>query len=96
MIHRTVLIKFDETTTEEQLSEVVERFKALKDQLTGIVDLQAGINIGKSKEYQVVLMVRFEDHAALNAYVVSPEHVAVAKFIQDVGRLDSIGTDFEL
>ncbi|WP_096200555.1 Dabb family protein [Bacillus sp. FJAT-45350] len=97
MIQRTVLVKFSEETTQEQLQEVVTRFKALKEHLTGIVDLQAGLNIlDRNKEYQVVLMVRFEDQAALDAYVVNPEHKAVASYIVEVGRVDSIGVDFEL
>ncbi|KKK34779.1 stress protein [Mesobacillus campisalis] len=97
MIHRTVLVKFAETTTQEQLQEVVERFKALKNHLTGIVDLQAGLNFAeRSKEYQVVLMVRFEDKAALDAYVVDEQHQAVANFIKKVGRVDSIGVDIEI
>lgn len=97
MIHRTVLVKFAETTTTEQLKEVVTRFKALKNHLTGIVDLQAGLNFAeKSKEYQVVLVVRFEDKAALDAYVSNKEHQAVAAFIKEVGRVDSIGVDIEI
>ncbi|WP_409304504.1 Dabb family protein [Peribacillus sp. SCS-155] len=97
MIHRTVLVKFAETTTTEQLEEVVSRFKALKNHLTGIVDLQAGLNFAeRSKEYQVVLMVRFEDKAALDAYVSNEEHQAVAAFIKEVGRVDSIGVDIEI
>ncbi|MDE5415043.1 MAG: Dabb family protein [Bacillaceae bacterium] len=97
MIQRTVLVKFADTTTPEQLQEVVDRFKALKNHLTGIVDLQAGLNIlERNKEYQVVLMVRFEDQAALDAYVADAEHQAVAAYIKEVGRVDSIGVDFEL
>ncbi|USK62545.1 Dabb family protein [Peribacillus asahii] len=97
MIHRTVLVKFAETTTTEQLKEVVARFKALKNHLTGIIDLQAGLNFAeKSKEYQVVLVVRFEDKAALDAYVSDEEHQAVAAFIKEVGRVDSIGVDIEI
>jgi hypothetical protein len=97
MIHRTVLVKFAETTTPEQLQEVIERFVALKNHLTGIVDLQAGLNFAeRSKEYQVVLMVRFEDKAALDAYVADEKHQAVAAFIRDVGRVDSIGVDIEI
>ncbi|MFC0471517.1 Dabb family protein [Halalkalibacter kiskunsagensis] len=97
MINRTVLLKFSETTTQEQLQEVIEQFKALKNHLTGIVDLQAGLNFAeKSKEYQVVLTVRFEDRAALDAYANDEKHQAVAAFIREVGRVDSIGVDFEL
>ncbi|MBO1512016.1 Dabb family protein [Metabacillus bambusae] len=97
MIDRTVLIKFSESTTNDQLKEVCERFKSLKNHLTGIVDLQAGLNFAeKSKEFQVVLSVRFEDKSALEAYVVNVEHQAVAAYIREVGRVDSIGVDIEI
>lgn len=97
MIQRTVLVKFAETTTQEQLAEVVNRFKALENVLTGIVEIQAGLNIAeKSKEFQVMLMVRFENQAALDAYSVNDDHQAVAAFIREVGRVDSIGVDIEL
>lgn len=97
MIDRTVLIKFSDETTAEQLKDVCERFKALKNHLTGVIDIQAGLNIAeKSKEYQVVLSVRFENHQALDAYVSNEEHQAVAAYIREVGRIDSIGVDIEI
>lgn len=97
MIQRTVLLKFSETTTQEQLQEVIKRFKALENVLSGIVEIQAGLNLAeKSKEYQVILMVRFEDQAALDAYTANEDHQAVAAFIRESGRLDSIGVDIEI
>lgn len=97
MIHRTVLLKFSETTTQEQLQEVIKRFKALKNVLTGIAEIHAALNIAeKSKEYQVILMVRFENQAALDAYTANEDHQAVAAYIREVGRLDSIGVDIEI
>ncbi|MCV9885676.1 Dabb family protein [Metabacillus halosaccharovorans] len=97
MIQRTVLLKFSEETTQEQLQEVIKRFKALEEVLTGIIEIQAGLNLAeKSKEYQVILMVRFEDQAALDAYTVNEDHQAVAAFIRESGRLDSIGVDIEI
>lgn len=97
MIDHIVLVKFAETTTQEQLQEVVTRFKALKPHLTGIVDLQAGLNFSdKNQGFQVVLSVRFEDKAALEAYGPNPQHQAVAAYIREVGRLDSIVVDIEV
>jgi hypothetical protein len=97
MIDHIVLVKFGETTTQEQLQEVVDRFKALRAHLTGIVDIQAGINFSeKNKGYQVVLSVRFEDRAALEAYGPNPEHQAVAAYIREVGRVDSLIVDIEI
>ncbi|TXC89550.1 Dabb family protein [Metabacillus litoralis] len=97
MIQRTVLLKFAETTTQEQLQEVVSSFTALKNVLTGINEIHAGFNLAeKSKEFQVILMVRFENQAALDAYTANEDHQAVAAFIREVGRVDSIGVDIEL
>ncbi|WP_226528092.1 Dabb family protein [Metabacillus niabensis] len=97
MIQRTVLLKFSDETTQEQLQEVIKRFKALEEVLTGLVEIQAGFNLAeKSKEYQVILMVRFEDQAALDAYSANEDHQAVAAFIRESGRLDSIGVDIEI
>lgn len=97
MIDHIVLVKFAESTTRAQLEEVVARFKALRAHLTGIVDLQAGLNFSdKNQGYQVALSVRFEDRAALEAYGPNPHHQAVAAFIRESGRVDSIVVDFEV
>jgi hypothetical protein len=97
MIDHIVLVKFADSTTQEQLAEVVTRFKALREHLTGIVDLQAGLNFSeKNQGYQVVLSVRFEDRASLEAYGPNPKHQAVAAFIREVGRVDSIVVDIEI
>ncbi|WP_281883414.1 Dabb family protein [Paenibacillus sp. YYML68] len=97
MIQRTVLIKFAETTTQAQLQEIIDRFVALKNVLSGIVEIHAGLNIAeRSKEYQVVLMVRFENQAALDAYTTNEDHQAVAAFIRESGRIDSVGVDIVL
>ncbi|MCR8642437.1 Dabb family protein [Paenibacillus sp. N1-5-1-14] len=97
MIQRTVLLKFADTTTKEQMLEVASRYKALKDKLIGIVEIQAGLNLAeKSKEYQVILMIRFENQQALDAYAVNEDHQAIITFIRESGRLDSIGVDIEI
>lgn len=97
MIDHIVLVKFGQSTTQEQLAEVVTRFKALRSHLTGVVDLQAGINFSeKAQGHQIVLSVRFEDRASLEAYSVNPHHAAVAAFIREIGRIDSIVADIEI
>ncbi|GKU82221.1 Dabb family protein [Niallia sp. NCCP-28] len=97
MIDHIVLVKFGETTTEDQLQEVIKRFRALRNKIMGIVDLQAGLNFAaSSSEYQVLLKVRFEDRHALELYGPNPEHQAVAAYIREVGRVDSIVADIEI
>ncbi|NEW09759.1 Dabb family protein [Paenibacillus sp. SYP-B3998] len=97
MIDHIVLVKFSETTTQDQLQQVVEKFRALRNHLVGIVDLQAGLNFSeKNQGYQIILTVRFENKAALEAYGPNPEHQAVAAYIKEVGRIDSIVVDMEI
>lgn len=97
MIDHIVIVKFSETTTPEQLTEAAERFKELKNHLSGIVDLQAGVNFSeKSQGYDLVLTARFEDRDALEAYGPNPEHQKVAAFIREIGRVDSIVVDIEI
>lgn len=97
MIDHIVLVKFGESTTQEQLVEVVSRFQALRAHLQGVVDLQAGLNFSeKNQGYQIVLSVRFEDRAALEAYGPNPQHQAVSAYIREAGRVDSIIVDIEI
>lgn len=95
MIDHIILLKFQETTTIERLLEVVERFKSLRPHLSGIVDMQGGLNFSERNQgYQLVLTVRFENQAALEAYESNPAHHACSAFIRESGRLDGIVVDF--
>ncbi|WP_217559412.1 Dabb family protein [Paenibacillus sp. GbtcB18] len=97
MIDHIVLVKFGESTTEEELQDVIARFKALKNHLSGVIDLQAGLNFSpNSQGYQLVLSVRFENQEALEAYGPHPEHQAVAAYIREVGRVNSIVVDIRI
>lgn len=97
MIDHIVLVKFEETTTKAQLQEVITRFKALRNHIKGLIDIQAGLNFSeKNQGYQVVLTARFENQAALEAYRPHPEHQAVSAYIREVGRVDSIVVDIEI
>lgn len=97
MIDRIILVKFGEQTTHAQLQEIVERFKALKQYLSGVVEVNAGINFSENnKGYQLVLRVRFEDKAALEAYGPNPNHQAVAALIREYGREDSIAVNIDV
>lgn len=97
MIDRTILVKFGEQTTEAQLLEIAERFKALKEHLSGVVEINAGVNFSdNNKGYQLVLRVRFEDKKALDAYGPNPHHQAVATLIREYGREDSIAANIEV
>jgi hypothetical protein len=97
MIEHIVIIKFDENTLQEQLLEACDRFKALKGKIPGILEADAGINFSdNNKGFQVLLRSRFENKKALEDYGPHSEHRAVASFIREIGRVDSIVLDIEV
>lgn len=97
MIKHVVIIKFGESTTNEQLTDVCARFNELKKLIPGIIETQAGINFSNYNQgYQVLLTVLFENREALESYGPHPEHRAVASIIREIGRLESIVMDIEI
>ncbi|RAP74002.1 Dabb family protein [Paenibacillus montanisoli] len=97
MIEHVVIIKFKENTSSEHLHEVCSRFKLLKGRIPGLVDVRAGINFtDKNQGYQILLTAQFENRAALESYGPHPDHRAVADFIREAGRIDSIVLDIEI
>ncbi|WP_134703805.1 Dabb family protein [Ammoniphilus sp. YIM 78166] len=97
MIDHVVIVKFSDSTTDEQMLEVCNKFKLLKGKIPGIIDVQAGRTFSVHHQgYQVMLTARFIDKASLENYGPHLEHRAVASFIREVGRVDSIVMDIEI
>ena len=97
MLDRTILLKFKEDTTEEQLLAVIDRFHSLREHLQGVPYLRGGLNVSdRSQGFQVVLTIRFESIEALEAYEANPEHHACSAYIRESGRLDGIVADIEI
>ncbi|SOC34832.1 Dabb family protein [Ureibacillus acetophenoni] len=97
MIEHIVLIKFLPTTTLEQKQELIDRTLLLKGKITGIIDIQQGINFSeRSKGYEVGLTARFVDRASLENYLPHPEHQKVLSYLKDIGVEDTIIVDFEI
>jgi hypothetical protein len=95
MIKHIVLFKFKESTTKEQKEEVLFRLRSLKEEITGIIDIQAGINISKKNQgYEIGLTVLFEDRNALENYGPHPKHQEVVSHLEEIGLLDIIILDF--
>ena len=97
MIEHIVLFKFKEGTSEEQLLEVCHQFKALKGNIPGLIDAQAGLNFSiNNKGFQVLLSAKLNNKEALGLYLSHPAHQEVACFSREVGRIDSIVMDIEV
>lgn len=71
----------DELSAEEKVTVkngIKEGLESLKGKIPGLVEIQVNTNGLASSNADVMLDSLFEDEAALKAYAVHPEHVAVA------------------
>ncbi len=95
MIEHMVWFRFRAEVPASHREELVERLLALRDLVPNILELWVGDDFsGRSQGHQLGLLVRVRDRAALDAYQVHPEHVAVAKLLRE--SCDSImALDFE-
>ncbi|MBP1990097.1 Dabb family protein [Paenibacillus eucommiae] len=78
MVEHLVCFKFNDSITSEKTNELLQKMKAFKGAIPGIIDLTAGINvteeIGQDKGYTLGLRVTFADKAALDQYGPHPVH----------------------
>ena len=81
MIEHIVLLKLKPYTTDQQLQDLIDALMGMKAQISGIVDITAGINNsleGKSHGFSYGFIVRFVDQAARDNYLPHPKHIEVA------------------
>jgi stress responsive alpha/beta barrel protein len=97
MVEHVVLFKLKAGATPEQTNAAVEALKGLKGQIDGIVDLTCGRNFSeRSQGYEIGLVVRFRDRAALEAYIPHAAHRGVVeKYIHPI-REAVIVVDYEI
>jgi hypothetical protein len=86
MYEHMVFFKFNNSLTPEKEQSLLEKLKAFKGAIPGIVELTFGINVTEEKErgqgYTLGLRVTFKDKEALNKYGPHPVH---QDFVQSLG-----------
>ena len=86
-VRHVVVFKYKKSATEEQIRQVTDAFRELKEKVPGIVSFEQGANISTEKKdlgFSHVYLVTFEDVKARNAYLPHPEH---KKFGELLGKL---------
>lgn len=86
-VRHLVVFKYKADATAEQIAEVTQAFKDLKNKIPGIVSIEHGKNISPEKKdlgFNYVYLITFENVAARDAYLPHPDH---EKFGQLLGRL---------
>ncbi|MBB3698587.1 Dabb family protein [Flammeovirga yaeyamensis] len=78
MINHTVLFKFKEEATQEQIQAMVDALQALGGKIDEIKEIQVKENFSeRAKGFTIMLYSLFESKEALEAYQVHPAHVVV-------------------
>jgi Stress responsive A/B Barrel Domain len=86
-VRHVVVFKYKQGATDDQIRQVTDAFRALKNKIPGIVSFEHGINNspeGKNLGFTHVYQLTFEDAKARDAYLPHPEH---KKFGELLGRL---------
>ena len=82
MVKHVILWTLKEELSADEKASVKQGIKegleGLKGKVPGIVEIKVNINGLESSNADLMLDSTFEDEAALKAYAVHPEHVAVA------------------
>ena len=95
MLHHYVFIKYRPGTSEDHVREFARRTLALKDLIPEIQHVEVGRDVlREARSWDVVLIMRFADVAALQRYQPHPEHVKVKEF--NTPRVETVAAiDFE-
>src|SRR5262245_64678407 len=86
-VRHVVVFKFKPGASPEQIKQVTDAFRELKDKIPGIVSFERGVNNSPEKKnlgFTHVYLLTFTDAQARDAYLPHPEH---KKFGALLGRL---------
>ena len=92
MVTHMVLFKFENP---DDATAAVEKLHGMKGRIDSLQDVEAGVDFTRSeRSYEVGLITRHADRAALDAYRVDPVHLEVVAFIRPRAS-GSAAVDFE-
>ena len=95
MLTHIVIWKYKPDAGEEERSEHVSMLKRLPAIIPEVQSFAVGFDVLKlPRSYHTGLVATFKDRAGLEAYIVHPEHVAVADFGRNVSE-HVASVDFE-
>ena len=86
VLRHVVMYKFKDTTTPEQVQQVVAAFGGLPKKIDTIIGYEAGTNVspeGKSEGFTHVFVVTFKDEAGRDAYLKHSAHDAYVLVVKD-------------
>ena len=97
MIEHLVLIQWKAEAAPEAITQAINGLRALRSQISGILDLTCGENFNpRAQGYTHALVARFEDRAALDAYNPHPAHQKVVQEMMKPIAAEVLVLDFEV
>ena len=94
MVTHVVLFKLKDRSPDNAL-RVRDLLREMKGRIPPLLDLEAGVDYVRSTvSYDVALITRHADRAALDAYQVHPIHERVKLHLREVCDL-AVATDFD-
>ena len=91
VLRHVVLFKFKDGTSEKQITEVVDAFRALKSKIPLIQDFEYGTDVSvenRAAGFTHCFFVTFADEKARDAYLPHPDHKAFGALVGP--RLDKV------
>jgi hypothetical protein len=92
-VRHVVVFKFKKTATAEQIRQITDAFRGLKEKIPGIVSFEQGANISPEKKdqgFSQVTLLTFVDVKARDAYLPHPEHKKFGELLGRVGVLEDV------
>jgi hypothetical protein len=86
VLRHIVMYKFKDSTTPEQVQQVVDAFAQLPKKIHAVIGFEHGTNVskeGKSEGFTHVFVVTFKDEVGREAYLKHPAHDAYVQVVKD-------------
>lgn len=97
-VRHVVVFKFKPGASPDQIKQVTDAFRQLKDKIPGIVSFERGVNNSPEKKnlgFTHVYLLTFTDAQARDAYLPHPEHKKFGALLGQLGVLeDAFVIDF--
>ena len=92
-VRHVVVFKYKQGTTEEQIRQVTNAFRDLKNTIPGIVSFEYGVNSSpeaKNHGFTHVYLLTFVDAKARDTYLPHPEHKKFGALLAKLGILEDV------
>jgi hypothetical protein len=92
-VRHVVVFKYKAGASPEQIRQVTDAFRALKDKIPGITAFEHGVNNspeGKHQGFTHVYLLTFENAKARDTYLPHPEHQKFGQLLRGLGILEDV------